>query len=208
MIKALILVVLLACASAYNYPLYKQCDPQWGSDTLGTSPTQTICSAGCLLSSAAMALKGFGQDFNPKTLNIWLTNNKGYVSGDLFVWASINTFGLTFKGFISNAAIKKNIDDGNVVIINVRNGGHWVLVNGYSGSSLLVNDAGYSVSSYDLSQVVDGNTGVYTVNKIPNFLNNWILSVQDFVAGLIGTEKSNDVPPVRVSHEVGIIRPA
>jgi hypothetical protein len=156
-----------------------------------------------------MALKGFGQDFNPKTLNSWLINNRGYVSGDLFVWASINTFGLTFRGFISNSAIKKNIDDGNVVIINVRNGGHWVLVTGYSGSSTLsVNDAGFSISSYDLNQVVDGNTGVYTVNRIPNFLNNWILSVGDFISGLTGAEKTNEIPPVRVAHEVGNIRQA
>lgn len=178
-----------------------------GSDKLGTSPTQTICSAGCLLSSAAMSLKGFGQDFNPKTLNIWLTNNGGYVSGDLFVWASINRFGLTFKGFISNSRIKENIDAGNVVIMNVRNGGHWVLATGYSGSStILVNDAGFSVSSYELSQVVDGNTGLYTVNKIPNFLNNWILSVQSFISGLTGAEKTNDVPPISIPHEIENIR--
>jgi hypothetical protein len=154
-----------------------------------------------------MALKGFGQNYNPGSLNSWLNGHGGYVSGDLFVWASINTLGLTFKGFISNSDIKKNVEAGNVVIINVRNGGHWVLATGYIGdSTVVVNDPGFNVNSYDLSQVVNGNTGLYTVNRIPNFLNNWILSVQDFVAGLSGQEKTVDMPPVSVPHESGNIR--
>ena len=34
---------------------------------------------------------------------------------------------------------------------NVHNGGHWVLATGYSGDKILVNDPGYSTSSYSLS---------------------------------------------------------
>lgn len=90
-----------------TYPMYKQCDPTWANDQLGTS-SNTICSAGCLMSSAAMALTGTGRTQNPRTLNQWLRSNGGYVSGDLFVWASINKFGLTFKGFIANGNIKAN----------------------------------------------------------------------------------------------------
>jgi hypothetical protein len=104
--KTPILALLLIVATlAYNYPMYKQCDSKWASNQLGTS-TNTICSAGCLMSSAAMALTGFGKVFTPATLNTWLTNNKGYVSGDLFVWASINVHGVTFRGFIDNSKIK------------------------------------------------------------------------------------------------------
>jgi len=186
MLKLIPLALLLTLICSYNYPLYKQCDSRWGSDKLGTSPTQTICSAGCLMSSAAMALKGFGQEFDPKSLNIWLTNNGGYVSGDLFVWASINRFGVTFKGFIANNQIKANLDSGNIVIVNVRNGGHWVLVTGISGDTITVNDAGYSVSSYNINDVVNGNTGIYTVNKLPNFLNNWLISTKQFLLNIIG----------------------
>ena len=106
------------------------------------------------MSSAAMALSGTGHSYNPKTLNQWLKSNGGYVSGNLFVWASINRLGLTFKSFVGNSAIKSNLDAGNVVICNVHNGGHWVLAYGYSGNSILVNDPGYATSSYDLSQIV------------------------------------------------------
>ena len=34
---------------------------------------------------------------------------------------------------------------------NVHNGGHWVLATGYNGDTILVNDPGYSTSSYSLS---------------------------------------------------------
>ncbi len=77
--KVLTLVLLATVCLGLNYPLYKQCDPKWGKEQLGTSPTETICSAGCLMSSAAMALYAIGNtQFNPSTLNKWLTANGGY----------------------------------------------------------------------------------------------------------------------------------
>ena len=95
MLKGIILVLLIVMGLSRLYPMYKQCDPKWSSNPLGTS-SNTICSAGCLMSSASMALAGTGHDSNPATLNDWLKANGGYVSGDLFVWASINKLGLTF----------------------------------------------------------------------------------------------------------------
>jgi hypothetical protein len=58
--QILILILLISSIFTRNYPLYKQCDQQWANDQLGTSPVNTICRAGCLLSSSAMALKGTG----------------------------------------------------------------------------------------------------------------------------------------------------
>ena len=147
--------LLIAFVFSRNYPMYKQCDSAWGKDQLGTS-SNTICSAGCLMSSAAMALAGTGQNYNPKTLNQWLKGHGGYVSGDLFVFASINPLGLTFEGKVGNSQIKAKLDQGRVVICNVHNGGHWVLAHSYSGDNIKVNDPGYSTSSYTLSQIVNG----------------------------------------------------
>lgn len=149
-IRLLICSILFVLALSRSYPMYKQCDSQWGSDKLGTS-SETICSKGCLVSSAAMALTGIGNSYNPRTLNKWLTSNGGYVSEDGFVWGSINKLGLTFKGKFANSQIKPNLDAGNVVICNVHNGGHWVLAHGYNGDNILVNDPGYSTNSYSLS---------------------------------------------------------
>ena len=93
----LVLALLCLTLTAGAYPLYKQCDSRWKNDKMGTS-SKTICQVGCLMSSVSMTIPGQ----NPKTLNHWLTNNHGYVSGDLFVWASVSHFGLHFDGKTSN----------------------------------------------------------------------------------------------------------
>jgi ABC-type bacteriocin/lantibiotic exporter with double-glycine peptidase domain len=147
------------------------------------------------MSSAAMSLAGTGHSYNPDSLNKWLNANGGYVSGNLFVWASINKLGLTFKGFVSNADIKKNLDAGNVVICNVHNGGHWVLASGYNGDNILVNDPGYSTTSYSLSQIVNGNNGVYSVSKTPEFLRNLYYSIEDFIYDNFGFGKDLTTSP-------------
>ena len=105
MFKQTIFLSLILFALSISYPLFKQCDPKWSTERLGTS-SNTICSAGCLMSSAAMALNAVGNSqMNPSVLNKWLTSNGGYVKDDLFVWASINPWGVSFKGFITNDKI-------------------------------------------------------------------------------------------------------
>ncbi len=150
MIKILTLILLVTLALSRTYPMFKQCDPKWAGEQLGTS-TNTICSAGCLMSSAAMSLSGTGHNFTPSTLNAWLKSNGGYVSGDLFVWAAINSLGLTFEGKVANSQIKANLDQGKVVICNVHNGKHWVLAYGYNGDNIFINDPNYTLPSYALS---------------------------------------------------------
>lgn len=97
--------ILLALTSAVTYPTYKQCDSSWGSETLGGGP-DTVCKAGCLMSSVAMALAGNGKSVNgstatPKTLNSWLKNHSGY-SGELFVWGSASSLGLKYVNKVSD----------------------------------------------------------------------------------------------------------
>lgn len=163
------LIVLIASIHARNYPIYKQCDSRWGSESLGTS-TNTICGAGCLMSSAAMALTAIGSNYNPSSLNAWLNGHGGYVSQDLFVWASINPLGVKFLGFINRNAISSNLANDNIVILNVHNGGHWVLATQMLNSNTVaVNDPGYSTTSYTLDQIVEGSIGLYRVGN--SFIN-------------------------------------
>ena len=163
--KVFILLCLVTAILCQQYPLYSQCAPQWGSNYLGTS-SQTICQSGCLMSSAAMALAGNGISYNPGTLNTWLTNNGGYSSGNLFVWSSLSSLGLNFQGFFSNSQIASQLSAGNAVICNVNGGGHWVLATSISGSTVYVNDPGYSANSYSLSQIVEGNNGVFSPSSV------------------------------------------
>ena len=99
MFKITLVAVLLAVILCRTYPIFKQCDDRWRNEQLGTS-SNTICSAGCAMSSVAMGLAGIGKNYNPSTLNQWLKAHGGYVSGDLIVWGSITSLGLSFKGSI------------------------------------------------------------------------------------------------------------
>ena len=148
--KIFVLALILVIAACRTYPTYKQCDSRWGSHQLGTS-SNTICKAGCLMSSVSMALSGCGKNYNPDTLNTWLKGHGGYVSGDLFVWASVNSLGLSYVGKVANANIAASLSAGEIVILNVHSGAHWVLATGMSGSTISVNDPGYATTSYTLS---------------------------------------------------------
>ena len=101
-----------------------------------------------------------GQSANPHTLNSWLKSHGGYVSGNLFVWGSVQTFGLSFVGFASTAAdIKSHFNQGHAVILNVNNGGHYVLMTGHTASGYTVNDPGFNKGSYTNGEVV--KAGIY-----------------------------------------------
>src|SRR3990167_5611942 len=154
-VVAVLLLTVIGSAFARSYPLFKQCDSKWGSDSLGSS--STICKVGCLMSSVSMALAGCGksvagQAANPKSLNSWLKSHGGY-SGNLFNWGSVGSLGLKYEGKVSGAAIKSAIAANKIVILNVNKGGHWVLATGSSGSDFSVNDPGFSRSSYPSSGV-------------------------------------------------------
>lgn len=75
MFKAAILGLILILASARTYPMYKQCDSQWGSEQMGNGG-ETICAYGSMLSSIAMGLTGTGHNYNPGTLNTWLKSQR------------------------------------------------------------------------------------------------------------------------------------
>ena len=97
----LFLALMSAAVAVQAYPIFKQCDPLWAKDQLGTSLTNTICSAGCLMSSVSMILNDCGrkindQDITPKNLNSWLRRYGGYVDGDNLVWGSIKPYGYSF----------------------------------------------------------------------------------------------------------------
>mmetsp|Transcript_20040 Transcript_20040/g.23235 ORF Transcript_20040/g.23235 Transcript_20040/m.23235 type:complete len:207 (-) Transcript_20040:37-657(-) len=138
--------------------LYKQCDSAWANKMIST---KTICQVGCLMSSVSMILKSRGKSVagataNPDTLNSWLKTHGGY-SGNLFVWGSVAPLGLKYSGKTrSQKTVQECLcNSGCEAILNVNNGGHWVLATGYDGSGYTVNDPGYSRTKYDYSGVGD-----------------------------------------------------
>jgi len=144
--------------STGSWSLFKQCDPAWGSQELGTCAGETICSAGCAMSSVAMMLATKGIGTNPGVLDAWLTQNGGYASGCLIVWAAVDAFGVTsFQGMeqADESAICSGLDQMHGIIANVNNGGHWVLLTGCAGGGVFyVNDPGYDRSTYSMSEIL------------------------------------------------------
>ena len=68
-------------------------------------------------------------------------------------------------GKVANSNIASNLAANHIVILNVHNGGHWVLATSMNGNTIHVNDPGYSTSSYTLSEIVAGNSGLYHVGN-------------------------------------------
>lgn len=149
--KILLLAAFIYLALSRSYPMYKQCDSQWGKDELGHSG-QTICAIGCLMSCVAMGLTGTGHSYNPGTLNKWLTANGGY-SGPGLNPDSVGPLGLSWEGKYSKSEIKAKLDAGKVVAVNVNGGKHWVLAHSYSGDNINVNDPYFDKGSYSLSEI-------------------------------------------------------
>ena len=153
----------------WTYPLVKQCDERWGDDLMGN---KTICAVGCLMSSTSMGIAGAGisiegSDSNPGSLNSWLKANGGYQNNNLIetVVPNIDPSRIFWP---ADAMHKTNdlpydtvaqfIRDGRIVIGNVMNGGHFVLLVGYStdGDTLMVNDSGFNTESYSYSRDIVG----------------------------------------------------
>jgi hypothetical protein len=145
-------------ATSNGWVMYKQCDSKWSGNQLGTC-SDTICSAGCAMSSVAMILatKGAGKD--PGSLNSWLKSNGGYSSGCLINWGSVDKLGYTkYQGKESptESEICNGLSQGHGLVANVHNGGHWVLLTGCAGNGVFyVNDPGYSTTTYKHSDIVD-----------------------------------------------------
>lgn len=162
----------------FDYPLWKQCDAQWGSDIM---VTKTVCSVGCLMSSTSMGLAGTiipihedndssnkGVQANPGTLNEWLNDNGGYDStNDMYesVVPKIDPSRITWPADgmhrtndLPFSTVSEYISKGRIVIGNVMNGGHFVLLTGFSsdGDTFAVNDPGFATESYSYSKDIVG----------------------------------------------------
>ncbi len=79
-----------------GWAAYKQWDSEWGSNELGTG-SLTICQAGCAMSSVAMYLTTRGHHYTPGSLNVWLKDNGGYASGDLIIWSTVDSMGVSYQ---------------------------------------------------------------------------------------------------------------
>ena len=126
-----------------NVPFFSQRKSQWSGNRLGTCPAATIGSDGCAETAVAMALGSKGTNVNPASLNTWLTQHQGYVSGCTIDWIQAANYdgpaGLTWidTGTLPTtpAGLKAMIDRGErIVAKSTRSSSHWVIIVGYLGT--------------------------------------------------------------------------
>ena len=134
--KIIVLSFIVALSAAQrSYPTFRQCDLRWRLDIMGAS-SRNMCDAGCFITCISMILNYCGISINggtanPRSFNNWLSNNRGYVGGNQFVWDSVDRIGLDYIGQVSNARdIRYYFNNDYSVILNVRNGAHFVLMTG------------------------------------------------------------------------------
>lgn len=128
-----------------------QRDSRWGSQRLGTVDATTIGSHGCVITSMAMLSTYYNHPILPNEIDDILTDRNLYYDGNLFVNGSITKIfpDIVFDNVLfceSTPApidkIKAYLDNGKPCVVALINFGirHYVLVVGYEGNNIYVND--------------------------------------------------------------------
>lgn len=160
-------------------PAFSQDDERWSGDPLGPS-SDTIGSAGCALTSAAMTLRYYGVDIDPQRLNLYLETHEGYTPEGWLYWekaADTAHGGLEkeYEDAPSYALLDENVLLGNPVIVRLKlsNGmTHFVVVVGKSGWDYLIRDpAAMEAGVYPLKQRSNIVTGLRYYRKIGPILS-------------------------------------
>ncbi len=162
-----ILEIKASCGGtvSLNVPLYKQCNPTWGTEPYDHM-SSTICDVGCALSSLAMVLSYHGFQTDPQLLNKWLKSqfndkNKngqldpgeetyGYINGGVN-WMQVSNYTggkLVYKGASGGfKELDAELCDKRPVIL--QEPGHFTVAVGKTASTYNINDPGYNRTTLD-----------------------------------------------------------
>jgi len=109
--------------------LYSQRDPRWRALLLGSSGLN-MGQAGCLVTSIAMLSTYFKPDKTPAEI---VTSSKFTMQG-LLIWNSLQLGGFKFyrRAYTrEDAEIRRHLADNHLaVVLQTRNGTHWVVATG------------------------------------------------------------------------------
>ncbi|MEO6796339.1 MAG: C39 family peptidase [Candidatus Dormibacter sp.] len=161
----------VAADSSMSVPVMGQQDGAWGGAPLGFSPTDTIASAGCAITSVTMMLRYYGINTDPGAFNSWLNGNGGYLNDDQLLWSSIDGYSrgrVAFSGWLGPDldVIHTELDAGRPVVAEVSLGGnqHFILLTGYSTEGgLTANDPWFNDSVRFNERYGDPSTGILSI---------------------------------------------
>lgn len=146
-----------------SVPLFLQGDLRWSEESLGYSEEDTLGSAGCAVSSAAMVLASYGVILTPKLLNQYLIEHDGYEGDSWIKWEVAADYppGIAehrYEALPSYGLIDWNLFCGNPVIVRIRRPSgntHFVVIVGKQGFEYLIRDPGFK-----------GQQGVYPFSEL------------------------------------------
>lgn len=150
-----------------SVPAFRQADPRWHADPLGNTK-DSMGATGCAVTSAAMVMKWYGADTDPKRLNTWLTGHGGYEGNGYLIWEKAAKLGPGIKKAYEDLPSYWRIDSqlikGNPVIVRIHLPGgttHFVVIAGKRGFDYLILDpgAGWNKGLYPLREIaqrIDG----------------------------------------------------
>jgi hypothetical protein len=157
--------------SAMSIAVMGQQDRAWAGAPLGTSPTDTVASAGCAITAVTMMLRYYGIDTDPGAFNSWLTANGGYAFDDQLIWGAVTAYSggrVAFSAWTGpdGNAIDGELDAGRPVVAEVRLSGnqHFVLITGYTTEGgLVINDPWFADSVNFSDRYGDPSTGIVSI---------------------------------------------
>ncbi|MEI6416288.1 MAG: C39 family peptidase [Verrucomicrobiota bacterium] len=128
-------------------PFFQE-DPRWAAEVLGASPCDTLGSAGCAVTSAAMVLASYGVMVDPKALNQYLIAHNGYEGDSWIKWEVAAEYppGVAehrYEDLPSYGLIDWNLLCGNPVIVRIRRATgntHFMVIVGKQGFNYLIRD--------------------------------------------------------------------
>jgi peptidase C39-like protein len=160
----------VAADTAMSVPVVSQQDGAWAGVQLGSSPVDTIGSAGCAVSAVAMVLNYYGGSTNPAQLNAWLTANNGYATDDDVIWDSVSGASggrVDFTGWYGAdlGTVGNELDAGRPVIAEVSLYGnqHFVVLTGSAGSDFIINDPWFGDQVAFSSRYGDPSAGIVSI---------------------------------------------
>ncbi|HEX3629411.1 MAG TPA: C39 family peptidase [Candidatus Dormibacteraeota bacterium] len=157
--------------STMTIPVMGQQDGAWGAAPLGTSPTDTIASSGCAVTSVTMMLRYYSMNTDPGALNAWLTANGGYAYDDQLIWDAVSSYSngrVAFSGWLAPdvGLILGELDAGRPVVAEVQLSGnqHFVLITGHTAEAgLQINDPWFADSVNFADRYGDPASGIVSI---------------------------------------------
>ncbi len=220
-------LILLPASAAGEYRTWLQSDSRWGSIAFGEQG-DTVSKSGCAITSVAKLLVHSGavadneEQFNPGIYCRWLNQVGALTPQGWIVWsmasnydADFNYFGavnLTGTATQKTATIQSYYNDGYVIAVSVKNGGHYVAVDKVANNTVYIMDpanTGYTkLFQYDAAgvnqiQIYKGphngsgasspDTPKYDTTIVPSGVGSYSITSEDGVNLRAGAGTSYDI---------------